>query len=296
MRYAIRLHFAASNNVAECEALVNGLRIAIELGVRHLDVHGDSQLVIDQVMKNSNCHDPKMEAYYNEVWRLEDKFHGLELNHIARRYNEAADELTKIASNWATVPPDVFSRDLHRPSVDTGIIEGANSPLLDPPPEVEAPSTGADVMQTEGSTLPVDLKPDWCILYLNCLTRGELPLDKTEARWIARWAKTFVIYGDDKELYRSSPTGILQSCITIEEGKNLLEDLHSGACGHHVAPRTLVGNVFRQGFYWQTIVSDAIKLVRSYKGCQYYARQTHLPAHTLQTIPITWSFTVWGST
>jgi ribonuclease HI len=33
MRYAIRLHFAASNNVAEYEALVNGLRIAIELGV-----------------------------------------------------------------------------------------------------------------------------------------------------------------------------------------------------------------------------------------------------------------------
>jgi ribonuclease HI len=42
MRYAIRLHFAASNNVAEYEALVNGLRIAIKLGVRHLDVRGDS--------------------------------------------------------------------------------------------------------------------------------------------------------------------------------------------------------------------------------------------------------------
>jgi ribonuclease HI len=47
MCYVIRLHFAASNNVAEYEALVNGLHIAIELGVRHLDVHGDSQLVVD---------------------------------------------------------------------------------------------------------------------------------------------------------------------------------------------------------------------------------------------------------
>jgi hypothetical protein len=103
-----------------------------------------------------------------------------------------------------------------------------------------------------------------------------------------------VIYGDDKELYRCSPTGILQRCITIEEGKNLLEDLHSGACGHHVAPRTLVKNTFRHGFYWPTAVSHAIKLVRSYKGCHYYARQTHLPAHALQTIPITWSFAIWG--
>jgi ribonuclease HI len=38
MRYVIRLHFPASNNVAEYEALVTGLRIAIKLGVRHLDV------------------------------------------------------------------------------------------------------------------------------------------------------------------------------------------------------------------------------------------------------------------
>jgi ribonuclease HI len=47
MRYVIRLYFAASNNVAEYEALIAGLRIVVELGVRHLDVHGDSQLVID---------------------------------------------------------------------------------------------------------------------------------------------------------------------------------------------------------------------------------------------------------
>ena len=51
LRYVLRLHFPTSNNVAENEALVNGLRIAIELGVRHFDAPGDSQLVIDQVMK-----------------------------------------------------------------------------------------------------------------------------------------------------------------------------------------------------------------------------------------------------
>ena len=47
MRYAICILFSVSNNVAEYEALVNGLRIAIELGIRWLDVQGDSQLVID---------------------------------------------------------------------------------------------------------------------------------------------------------------------------------------------------------------------------------------------------------
>ena len=120
MRYVIRIHFVASNNVAEYEALVNGLKIAVELGVRRLDVRGDSQLVIDQVMKASSCHDPKIEAYCKEVHRIEDKFHGLELVHVARRYNEAADELAKIASTRSMVPPDAFSRDLHEPSVDLG--------------------------------------------------------------------------------------------------------------------------------------------------------------------------------
>jgi ribonuclease HI len=134
LRYVLRLHFPASNNVAEYEALVNSLRIAIELGVRRLDARGDSQLIIDQVMKNSHCCDSKMEAYYDEVRRLEDKFYGLELNHIARCYNETADELAKIASRQTTVPPDVFSRDLHQPSVKT-----------DDTPEPETPSTHSEV-------------------------------------------------------------------------------------------------------------------------------------------------------
>ena len=47
MRYVMRLHFPMSNNMAEYEALLSGLRIAIELGVKCLDVRGDSQLVID---------------------------------------------------------------------------------------------------------------------------------------------------------------------------------------------------------------------------------------------------------
>jgi ribonuclease HI len=131
LRYVLRLHFLASNNVAEYEALVNGLRIAIELGVRRLDARGDSQLVIDQVMNNSHCRDPKMEAYCDKVRRLEDKFYGLELNHIARRYNETTDELAKIASGRTTVPPDIFSRDVHQPSVkidDTPELEEAPSP------------------------------------------------------------------------------------------------------------------------------------------------------------------------
>jgi len=283
MRYVIRTHFAASNNVMEYEALVNGLKITIELGVRRLDVRGDSQLVTDQVMKASNCHDPKMEAYCKEVRRLEDKFHGLELVHIARRYNEAADELAKIPSTRGTVPPDAFSRDLHKPSVDLGSGADIETTALQQTDVIEALLVAAEVMEAEKRPG----RPfDWRTSFLDCLIRRELPEDRSEARRIARRAKSYVIFGENNELYRRTPIGILQRYITIEEGRKLLEDLHSGACGHHAAPQTLVGNAFRQGFYWPTAVAKAIELVHSCHGCQFYAKQTHLPAHALPMIPL----------
>jgi hypothetical protein len=55
-----------------------------------------------------------------------------------------------------------------------------------------------------------------------------------------------------------------------------------------------VGNAFRQGFYWPTTVANATRIVRSYRGCQFYTRQMHLSTQALQTIPITWLFAVWG--
>jgi ribonuclease HI len=160
VRYVLRLHFLASNNVAEYEALVNGLRIAVELGVRRLDARGDSQLVIDQVMKNSHCRDPKMEAYCDEVRRLEDKLYGLEINHIARLYNETADELAKIASGRTMVPPDVFSRDIHQPSVK-----------IDDTPEPEEASAQPEVPSVaEGEALRVEGERNGVMLNLNWLT------------------------------------------------------------------------------------------------------------------------------
>jgi ribonuclease HI len=185
VRYVLYLHFPTSNNVAEYEALVNGLRIAIELGVRRLDAHGDSQLVIDQVMKNSHCRDRKMEAYYDEVRRLEDKFYGLELNHVARRYNETVDELAKIASGRTTVPPNVFSKDIYQPSVQ---VDDAPEPEeASAQPKVPSDAEGEALRFEEGrnGVTPV---PNWQTPYLEYLLRGELPLNKVEDRRLARHA------------------------------------------------------------------------------------------------------------
>jgi ribonuclease HI len=229
VRYVIRLHFPTSNNVAEYEALVNGLRIAIKLGVRRLDARGDSQLVIDQVMKNSHCRDRKMEAYCDEVQRLEDKFYGLELNHVARWYNETADELAKIASGRTTVPPDVFSRDIYQPSVKLDDVPEPEETSAQP----EVPSVAeGEALRIEGERNGVAPNQNWQTLYLEYLLRGELPLDKAEARRLARRAKSFVLLGDEKELYHRSPSGILQRCISVAHGA-----APCGVCCAHGRPR-----------------------------------------------------------
>jgi hypothetical protein len=240
-----------------------------------------------------------MEAYCDEVRCLEDKFYGLELNHIARRYNETADELAKIASGRTMVPPDVFSRDLHQPSVkidDTSEPEAPSAQPEVPSAQSEAPSAQSEAPSAqpeapsarpeassvqsevpsapEGEALRVEegrsgVTPNrnWQTPYLQYLHQGELPLDRAEARRLARRAKSFVLVGDGKELYHRSPSGILQRCIPITEGQEPLREIHSGACSHHAAPRALVGNAFRQGFYWPMAMVDATRIVRTCEGC-----------------------------
>jgi len=156
--------------------------------------------------------------------------------------------------------------------------------------EIETEASSED----EGEAIQIDEAPfsqDWRDQYLDWINRGVLPSERAEARRVSRRAKSFVVI--DRELYKRSPSVVLQRCIPIPEGRELLRDIHAGVCGHHAAPRTLVGNAFRQGFYWPTAVADATEIVRTCEGCQFYARQTHLPAHALQTIPITWPFAVW---
>ena len=83
-------------------------------------------------------------------------------------------------------------------------------------------------------------------------------------------------------------------CVTTEEGKDILQEAHEGTCGNHVASRTLVRKVFKSGFYWTTALSDAEALLRRCIGCQYFAKQNHLPAYNLITIPPSWSFACWS--
>jgi hypothetical protein len=56
-------------------------------------------------------------------------------------------------------------------------------------------------------------------------------------------AKSFTLVGG--ELYKRTASGVLQRCVPIPHGRELLRDIHAGVCGHDAAPRTLMGNAFR---------------------------------------------------
>jgi hypothetical protein len=95
-------------------------------------------------------------------------------------------------------------------------------------------------------------------------------------------------------LYKHSVLGIFQKCIELEEGLELLKEIHQGECGHHASSRALVAKAFRHGFYWPTALRDADQLVKHCNGRQRFSKHRNTQAVALKTILLTWLFVVWG--
>src|SRR5215216_7278981 len=112
------MHFSreeATNNTTEYEGLLAGLRIATKLEIKKLIIRGDSQLVVRKV--NKDYQSPLMEAYAEEVRRLEDHFDGLQREHIPRAENSIADYLSKCAAQKLPMEPGTFVLHLTQPSI-----------------------------------------------------------------------------------------------------------------------------------------------------------------------------------
>ena len=141
------------------------------------------------------------------------------------------------------------------------------------------------------------IEVDWRATFINYIKDQVLPpgikKDDTEAIRIMRRSKNYILV-DDKLYKQGTGSSILMKCVTTEEWKEILQEAHKGICGNHAASRTLVRKVFISGFYRPTALSDAEALVRWCQGCQYFAKQNHLPAHNLITIPPSWLFACWS--
>jgi ribonuclease HI len=117
LKYATQLEFSATNNIMEYEGLVNGLRLAKDLGIWLLLIRGDSQLVAKQIQKEYDCNNDMMVEYLAEVRRMEKFFDGFKVWYIPHLNNRDADHLTWITSSMAPTPSDVIVERLFKPSV-----------------------------------------------------------------------------------------------------------------------------------------------------------------------------------
>jgi hypothetical protein len=129
--------------------------------------------------------------------------------------------------------------------------------------------------------------------FIDYLSEQKIPSDKNLAEQLIRRAKSYVLVED--KLYRwGASSVVLMKCVPRQEGKDILEEIHKGVCGNHASSRTLVSKAFRRALYWPTALGDAEELVRRCQRCQYFAKQQHVPAYKLVTIPPTWPFACWG--
>jgi ribonuclease HI len=116
--YAAKLDFSCTNNIAEYEALLLGLRKLRAMGIRRAILKTDSQVISGHVDKSSKARDPKLEKYLDTVWRLEASFEGVSVKNIPRGENEHADLLAKSVAQGLPLPWEVFFETIKAPSVE----------------------------------------------------------------------------------------------------------------------------------------------------------------------------------
>jgi ribonuclease HI len=118
LKYAARLEFRATNNIAEYEGLILGLSKAKMLGARILLIKIDSQVVAGQVGKEYMAREPELVRYLALVRALERRFQGFTLKHIPRLENSKANELAKAGANNLPMPAGTFYQVLASPATE----------------------------------------------------------------------------------------------------------------------------------------------------------------------------------
>jgi ribonuclease HI len=121
-RYAARLSFAlesdrCTNNIAEYEAVILGLRKLKALGVTTCIIKTDSKVVAGQVEKDYSAKDPALMQYLTAVRSLEKQFKGFTLQHVDRARNKETDALAKATARGEALPSDVFYHVIGTPAV-----------------------------------------------------------------------------------------------------------------------------------------------------------------------------------
>ena len=202
-----------------------------------------------------------MILYLKKVRELLKKFIRVQIRHIPRAENSRADALAKLAI--------ASQEDLNR---------------LTPVEHLSEPSV--DLNNEEIS--PVMSELSWMDPIWDYLIEGLQPNDPKEASKLRSRSAKFTIH--QGTLYKRGFFTPILKCIAREDANYVLREVHERVCGNHIGARALAGKVLRQGYYWLTMLKDAIGLVRKCKVCQEHAKISHLPSEPLTSVTSPWPF------
>ncbi|KAK5844974.1 hypothetical protein PVK06_001122 [Gossypium arboreum] len=262
-----RLNFFCTNNIAEYEACIMGLRAAIERNIEALEVYRDSALVIYQIREDWEVRDSKLVKYRDLVAELIKEFEEITFNYLPRKENQLADALATLASmfkaNWETeIMPLQMSI-------------------------YEAPSHCFSIeKETDGQP--------WFHDVLEYIKNQKYPeqANENDKRTIRRMAARFVLDGDI--LYKRGKDQMLLRCVDDVEARKILEEVHERICGTHANGFTMARKIMRLGYYWLTMESDYINFTRKCHKCQIYGDKIHVAHLPLHVMTSPWPFSMWG--
>nr|GEZ37097.1 reverse transcriptase domain-containing protein [Tanacetum cinerariifolium] len=217
-----------SNNEAEYEALIAGLRVAARIGVKNVHVRVDSKLVANQVLGTYVAKEDNMVKYLEIVKSLASGFTTFSISQVPRSKNKKADAVSKIAStSFAHLSKQVLVETLKDKSIK----------------EKEV----ATVIEEDG--------PTWMTPIVDYLNEGTLPRDKKEARKLRLKARQYELM--EGTLYRRSFFTPWLRCVGPLQVEYVMREIHEGSCSMHARPRSVVAKVIRLGYYWPTMHRDA---------------------------------------
>ncbi|XP_058764605.1 uncharacterized protein LOC131638060 [Vicia villosa] len=261
------LSFTTSNNQAEYEALLAGLRLAEDVGAREVKIYTDSQLAASQISGDYQAKNDILAEYLTLVKDKMKRFSKAEVEHIPREHNSRADVLSKLASTRKKGGnKSVIQEILSRPSIDKS----------------------AQTLQV----LAIGDDHCWMTPVYNYLTKDELPSDAKEASAIKRRACSYTIV--ENKLYRRGFSIPLLKCVDASQALEILRELHEGINGQHLGGRSLARKALRAGYYWPTMQQDAKEHVQKCDKCQRHADMHLAPLNELKSLSSPWPFSTWG--
>jgi ribonuclease HI len=239
-RKSVRLEVEHTNNQVEYRALVMGLEALMSMGVKDVEACGDSQLMVQQVLRESQCSNNTLNQYLELCKQLVRGLDTFSIRHVGREDNKAANRLAQQA----------FGYEVRR---------GKISVLEEP---ISCGAINADESAVTGENNTTD--EDWRVTLQRCI----MDLGGTRDRKVLRQALKYTVL--DGELYRMTIDGVILKCLSGEQIKVAMGEVHEGMCGTHQSAHKMKWMLKRAGFYWPTMVADCFKYFKGCEACQCF--------------------------